>query len=181
MVQPALDYDTLNQLLGASTLSPSPAEAQGIYCALLAADAPDAESRWLAELLPRDGGDRDDVQSCRRALADVAAETRKIFQGEAGGLDPLLPAESASLEARAVAVHEWVRGFMFGLALARIETKALSAPTQEAIDDFMQLMRMDLDDLQDDEANEAALAEIIEFVRVAAMLVREDMVAKEKD
>ena len=36
------------------------------------------------------------------------------------------------------------------------------------------LTRMDLSDLDDNQANEEALAEIIEFVRVAALLIYED-------
>jgi uncharacterized protein YgfB (UPF0149 family) len=36
---------------------------------------------------------------------------------------------------------------------------------------------MDLDDLDEDEANEQALTEVVEFVRVAALLLYEDATA----
>jgi hypothetical protein len=37
----------------------------------------------------------------------------------------------------------------------------------------MELTRMDLDDLDDSAENEAALTEVLEFLRVAALLLRE--------
>jgi uncharacterized protein YgfB (UPF0149 family) len=182
------DYDTLERLLGVSPLSGGASEAHGIYCGLLAVDAPEPRARWLAELLPAPGDSGDgaapasgtpvatdlSAQDCRDALIALAEHTRAQVEGERMTLDPLLPPADRSLRERAVAVHDWARGFLFGLGLAGIDARALSGPNREVFDDFVELTRMDLNDLDDGEANEQALAEIIEFVRVAALLFYED-------
>jgi uncharacterized protein YgfB (UPF0149 family) len=178
------DYDHLERLLANSPLSGGAAEAHGIYCGLFAAEAPEAEERWLAELLPRASDGQDPavshditertVSDCRDALATLASETRAQARGPSMSLDPLLPPDDRSLRERAVAVHDWARGFLFGLGLAKVDARALSAQNREVFDDFVELTRMDLNDLDDDQANEEALAEIIEFVRVAALLIYED-------
>jgi len=40
--------------------------------------------------------------------------------------------------------------------------------------DFASITRLDLDDLEDSETNEEALAELTEFLRVAVMLLYEE-------
>lgn len=196
MQSAAPDYDELGRLLAVSELSPSAAEAHGVYCGLLAA-APDPagddqEPRWLAELslpgLPdaaetmsvSDRGQQApaqrqaDVDQCRRMLHDLAAHTRAQINGPALGFELFLPGDDRSLRERAVGVHEWTRGFLFGLGLAGVDAARLAPRTREAFDDLLELTRMDLNDLDDDEANEQALSDVTEFIRVAAMLLYED-------
>jgi yecA family protein len=179
MAPTADDYDTLNRLLDASALSPSPAEAQGVYCGLLAADADKPEERWLSELLAG-VHDSADTATCRDLLRDLATHTRSTVEGAPMGFALLLPGEDRSLRERAIAAHGWCRGFLFGLGLCGVDAAALSPESREAFDDMLELTRMDLDDLADDESNEQALAEIVEFLRVAAMLVYEDRAAREQ-
>lgn len=183
------DYDTLERLLAGSPLSGGAAEAHGIFCGLLAADAPEPQTRWLAELLPKAGRAEHNpdgeavtetgVQQCRDALCALAGATTERVQGASMSLDPLLPPPERSLRERAIAVHDWVRGFLFGLGLAGVDARTLPPQHREVFDDFVELTRMDLNDLDDDEANETALAEIIEFIRVAALLFREDHARRE--
>ena len=176
----AEDYDTLSRLLDAGKLSPSAAEAQGVYCGLLAADADKPEERWLAEMLVGADEAAADTAVCREMLTALADRTRSEIEASPMGLQLLLPDEDCSLRERAIAMHGWCRGFLFGLGLCRIDATDLSAEGKEAFADLLELTRMDLDDLADDEANEQALAEIVEFVRVAAMLVYEDRTARGK-
>ena len=202
-MQPAApDYDDLGRLLAVSALFPSAAEAHGVYCGLLAA-APaqrgdDPEPRWLSELLPS-GADIDArahpdpdrgesnpsrqhaavdqhalVEQCRALLHDLAAHTRAELNGPALGFELFLPSDDRPLRERAMGVHEWTRGFLFGLGLAGVDAGGLAPQTREAFDDLLQVTRMDLDDLDDDEANEQALSDVTEFIRVAAMLLYED-------
>lgn len=166
-------HEALERLLADNRLSAGAAEAHGIYCGLVAAGAPAAEARWLAELLPEgDGGA--DLTEARAALADLAAATRARLAGAAMSIDPLLPADDRGLRERATAVHDWNRGFLFGLGLAGVDLGRLSGQAREAIGDLTELTRLDLDDLDDGAANDEALAEVIEYIRVAALLVFEE-------
>jgi uncharacterized protein YgfB (UPF0149 family) len=88
--------------------------------------------------------------------------------------DLLLPPEDRPLHERANAVLDWVRGILFGLALGGLGREQLVGQAAEAFDDLVELTRMDLDAIDDSDADEQALTEIVEFLRVAAMLIRED-------
>jgi hypothetical protein len=70
-------------------------------------------------------------------------------------------------------VHGWTRGLLYGLGIANLDQARLAPETREVFDDLMELTRMDLDDLDDSAENEAALTEVLEFLRVAALLLRE--------
>ncbi|MGB5832235.1 MAG: UPF0149 family protein [Thiohalocapsa sp.] len=174
----APDYDELDRALAVSELSPSASEAHGIYCGLVAADVPDPRQQWLSELL---SAAEAETSQCRSMLDALAACTQEQLQGPALGFDLLLPVDERGLRERAVAVHEWARGFLYGLALAGLDTESLSPQSREAFDDLIEVTRMDLDDLEDEEANEQALSEVAEFIRVVAMLLHEDATAKASD
>jgi uncharacterized protein YgfB (UPF0149 family) len=91
-----------------------------------------------------------------------------------------MPPDEAPLRERAAAVYDWCRGFLFALGLAGVQERDLSDQTREVFRDFVDITRMDIEDLAEGEDNEDALTEIVEFLWVAAMLVYEERVcAKE--
>ncbi len=169
------DHDELEHLLAPCALSCSAAEAHGIYCGLLASGADAPRERWLAELLPSaletgTSGDDAALRDALRALADATdgalAETGQTFH-------PLLPSEDRPLSERAAAVHGWTRGLLYGLGIANLDQARLSPDTREVLNDLMEITRMDIDDLEDSPENETALTEVLEFLRIAALLLRE--------
>ncbi len=171
----APDHDELERLLAPSALSCSAAEAHGIYCGLLASGANAPRERWLTELLPGgDGAATDaDAPARRAALQALAAATDASLADIDQAFHPLLPADERPLRERATAVHSWARGLLYGLGIADLDQARLSAETREVFDDLMEVTRMDLNDLDDSSENEAALMEVLEFLRVAALLLRE--------
>ncbi|MBS0589319.1 MAG: UPF0149 family protein [Proteobacteria bacterium] len=89
--------------------------------------------------------------------------------------EPLLPAAEASLEARADALIEWCRGFLGGFGLAgKNPSASLSSDAREILTDFgtIAATRFDYAGNEDDET---ALAEVIEFLRIGALLLHAEM------
>lgn len=86
----------------------------------------------------------------------------------------LLPDTDAPLQQRAAAVLEWCRGFLGGFGLAAGQAPTLSEEGREALQDLAGLARAAGDQFEGGEDEEAALAEIEEFVRVAALLLHND-------
>jgi uncharacterized protein len=173
-----MDFDGVRRLIETSDLSPSPSEVQGILCGLICGGDPRAVDTWLDQVLTPSGAQAADLLAAeaRRGLTQLAAETLEEIQGPAMGLSLLLPHESDPLEERAIAVYDWVRGFLFGLGVLGIGEQDLSEQGREILRDFSGLTRLDLSALEEGEENEAALAEITEFVRVAAMLLYQERV-----
>ena len=145
-----------------------------MFCGLLCAGDIEPEKTWLGELLPAAPPGDLLAQEARRPLLSLAVETRKQLEGDGLGLSLLLPPDERPLAERATAVYDWSRGFLFGLALAGLQASDLSEDARGVFGDFAALTQMDLEDLDDSEENEQALMEVIEFIRVAAMLVYEE-------
>lgn len=108
------------------------------------------------------------------ALEGLADWTEAALDAQSLAFDLLLPPEDRPLRERATAVHDWVRGLLFGLALGGLQREQLQGQALEAFDDLVELTRMDMDAVAESEADEEALAEIVEFLRIAAMLIREE-------
>jgi len=87
----------------------------------------------------------------------------------------LLPEDGQPLSLRSAALFDWCRGFLGGFGLAAGQRPSLSEEGQEALADLARLAAAQPeDDGEDDAGEEDALAEIEEFVRVAALLLHGD-------
>ncbi|NKN32237.1 UPF0149 family protein [Marichromatium bheemlicum] len=195
-----MDNTRLDQLLEASPLTPTASEAHGMLCGFVCAGVTDPEQRWLDQLLPAkspqadaaqpatdptdpDPTDQEAVEATREetraALGELARTTRAALADEDCGFTPLLPDEGAPLAQRATALYDWVRGFLYALGMLGVSEHTLSEQGREILRDFADITRMDLNDLDDDEENETALTEVIEFTRAAALLLHDEAPARQ--
>lgn len=142
----------------------------GLICSGVSA----AGQVWIDELYS--GSDKSDLPDpqVRQALQAMADRTRDEVLEPEFEFSPLLPGDDRPFRERAIALYDWARGFVFGLGVAGVGRDGLSEQGREALGDFTEITRMDLDNLDEDEANEVALMELQEFVRVAALLIFEE-------
>lgn len=173
----SLNYERTERQLASADVESSAAEVHGVLCGLLCSGSKDALSVWYKELLPEES-ERDLLaQECQASLRQLYNETKEAIDGPGLGFTPFLPDDDRPLKERARAVSEWCQGFLYGVGLAGISPEQqLSAETQEALRDFTEITRMDVDALSDNENDEDALIEVSEFLWVAAMLVHSELV-----
>lgn len=132
------------------------------------ADAPDWPAQVLADAAlpaPERGSALDALRSATAAQLDD-----RDFEFE------LLLPDEAPIAARAEALFGWCRGFLGGFGLASGDKAALSEEGEEALRDIARLAQADAEFGEDEQEDEDALAEIEEFVRVAALLLHGDCV-----
>lgn len=151
-------------------LSVTPAELHGAVCGWLAGGGEGAD--WLAKVLADDQAPRPEPDS---ALGEMEAASRAQFEDRDFGFALLLPEEDAPLAERSAALFDWCRGFLGGFGLAAGKDPPLSEEGSEALDDLARLAAA-TPEPDGDEEDEAAYAEIEEFVRVAALLLHGDCV-----
>ena len=90
--------------------------------------------------------------------------------------EPLLPDDEQPLNGRANALALWCTGFLYGLGTGQIsDLEALNGDVGEIVRDFTEISRATGDDADADESNEQAYAELVEFIRVAAQVVFEEL------
>ncbi len=173
------DYDNLNDALRRCGASWDAAQAHGLLSGRLAVNGADAGLDWLQQLL--EGTNESDAAraECAALLNTLFQDTLRQLSERLSGFEPLLPDDSDSASLRAAALAHWCEGFLHGLVSVdhgeALKEKLAKDPLADIIRDMLQLTRAAVDDATDDETNEAAYAEIVEYVRVAAQLVYEEL------
>jgi uncharacterized protein YgfB (UPF0149 family) len=90
----------------------------------------------------------------------------------------LLPGDEQPIEVRTTALAQWCQGFLYGLGAGGItDVTDLPGDAGEVVRDFAEISRAGVDATQEEESNEAAYAELVEFVRVGVQLLFEELAA----
>jgi uncharacterized protein YgfB (UPF0149 family) len=88
----------------------------------------------------------------------------------------LLPADEEPIDVRTAALAQWCQGFLYGLGAGAItDATGLPGDAGEIVRDFTEISRAGVDATQEAESNEAAYAELVEFVRVGVQLLFEEL------
>ena len=145
------------------------AELHGALCGWLAGGG-DPGPAWLGQVLADAS-----LQPAEGVLAQLATASAAQFDDRAFGFELLLPSGDVALQERSGALFDWCRGFLGGFGLAAGREPPLSEEGSEALADLARLAAATPQE-DGDQEDEEALAEIEEFVRVAAMLLHGDCV-----
>lgn len=169
-----LDYETYATLFQQLGLGMSPAECHGGLTGLLCATDTINNEQWVQELLS-------ERSSGPAALDDLSA-VRRIYEITANDLEDadysfrlLLPQDESPLHERAEALSQWCQGFLWGLGLGGIQEQAkLPGDVNEVMQDMSEISRLNFAAAGTND-DEAAYAEIVEYVRMAALLIYEEL------
>ena len=153
-----------------------PSECHGTLCGALCAGVGE-DGAWLAHLLDEANGRDADITDSRRALLELRDATRALLQSGTLEFTPLLPDDETGLAERTAALGEWCQGFLYGLGLAgdRLQLDQLPDEASEVLRDMGQITQAGFEGDADDDADEAAYVEIVEYVRVGVQLVYEEL------
>jgi uncharacterized protein len=172
MTEQAPPFDELQRVLSQSHALTDAAEAHGTLVGSLCSMQCSLDD-WLAEILPDGRADERSADSLR-AIFDSTC-------GDLGGGDmafqPLLPGDDAPIADRTSALGEWCQGFLYGLGTGSglPDAKDLPGEAAEVVRDMTEITHVDVDPADDPETNEAAYAELVEFVRVGVQLLYEHL------
>lgn len=171
------DYDDIAESLGGGLAGTSPAETHGTLCGLLCTAAQDLPDAWIRNTLA------DAMQEpghapvgAHQALQELYATSVTALGGDDMTFSPLLPADDRGLEVRTAALAGWCQGFLYGLAVRGLrDFSDLEGEIREFLEDMVQISRAEVDDTaaEASERDEAAYAELVEYVRVGVQLFYE--------
>jgi uncharacterized protein len=179
------DFDEFADHLLEQGLQASPAELHGCLCGLLAAGAaPEAEA-GLASL--NQSLDMDLHGELADQIMQLYTVTAASLLDEEFDFHPLLPDDSAELAGRTAALAGWCRGFLAGFAQVSAGGDQQPAPltedSSEILKDFAAIAQAEVVDEEDDdeEVAENSYAELVEYLRFAALNVYMDTAARAQD
>lgn len=175
----AIEHNEMEMALHSSGSSWSASQAHGLLCSRLAVLGEDGGADWLGQVLQDfDSGSvahGDGVE----LMEGVFTETYRQLAAQQSEFMLLLPDDSGSAAVVTLALAEWCEGFLHGL-VSDVQGDALKhklavEPLSEIIKDMLEITRASADDDGDAEANEEALTELIEYLRVAVQIVYEEL------
>jgi uncharacterized protein YgfB (UPF0149 family) len=177
MSAPALpDFERTIQLDQGNLDTAGLAECHGVLCGLVCRNSGGTANDFLhylaqLQLLVNPGA------ALGAALTVAFESTVQQLADEDMGFELWLPDDDGLLEHRIIALAQWCSGFLAGLASGG-QFEVLSEEGSEAIDDLQQIARAELTapegEGMDSEEDEVAFTEIVEYVRVVTLMMRED-------
>ncbi len=174
MSEKNLSHSAINQQLQSQKMITDAAEIHGIMCGMLASGMPVESKEWLPALEDFTNQKETFTPECFDTLKHLYTDTVEQFIDADFTLALCLPDDSAPITERASSLLLWVQGFLLGFGLQQNDLTRCSADVKEAMEDFSQIARME-DDLEECEESEQSLFEVVEYVRVSAMLCFSEM------
>lgn len=178
-MEPEVDHDVLDEALRRCGSSWDAAQTHGLLTSRLAVVGAEGDLSWLQQVL--EGTNPTDAlrSECERLLKAVFESTHRQLSERLSEFAPLLPDDSDSAEARAAALGHWCEGYLHGLVSADhgegLREKLGQDPLADIIRDMLQITRAEVDEDDDEESNESAYTELVEYLRVAAQLAYEEL------
>lgn len=168
------NYAEIQHVLAGERSLADAAEAHGTLAGCLCAAAGYRFEDWLLDILPEG-----------RAQPPAMAALEALYDSTAGALSaldmafqPLLPEDAQPIDERTGALATWCQGFLYGLGSGTGATQDvidLPGEVGAVVTDIMAISRAVVDPEQAEEENEAAYAELVEFVRVGVQVVFEEL------
>lgn len=162
-------YSDVNRLLNQQGVGLTPAEMHGLISGMLCGGNKDSSWMTLVHDLTNEGlafG-----HELAEALRKVYAVTSDALEDEGFMFQLWLPeGDDVSVFDRADGLAGWVNHFQLGLGVTQPKLDKVKGETGEAIDDLRNIAQLGYDEDEDQEELEMSLEEIVEYVRVAALL-----------
>ncbi len=178
-MEQTINHHELDAALNRCGASWDAGQAHGLLCSRLAVLGADAGIGWLEQVL--EGSDPDNAlrRECESMLDALYTYTHRQLAERQSEFEPLLPGVADSTIIRADAIARWCEGFLHGLVSGspddNLKERLSSEPLSEIIKDMLQIARATVDEETNDETNESAYAELIEYLRIAVQLTYEEL------
>ncbi|MBB1272608.1 MULTISPECIES: UPF0149 family protein [Psychromonas] len=163
-------FDKISQALEGAELFTNAAETHGVLSGFVCGGIALDDKSWqpLFNDVVNEGMAL--PQPIKKLVADIYSEVVKQCADDGLGFNLLLPDDEKPLDERAEAMAQWAQGFLVGFGMVQQALNQASEDVQEVIRDIRDISQLSLDFEQEDEESEIAFAEIVEYLRVSAML-----------
>lgn len=160
-------YTAFATLLSSNGHPVSPAELHGLLLGRSCAGAGFDADAWLADAA--NALEVEPSDTVRNALIGLQEMVKGELSGEDIAIVLLLPGDDAPLTERAAALGQWCQGFISGFGL-NAGGKDLSIEAKEVLQDLVAISQVQ-DALEESEDGENDYMEVMEYLRVAPLLL----------
>jgi hypothetical protein len=174
------DYRTVDEALSDLEAVGGAAETHGLLCAILSSGVAVRPEAWLESMMskPLAKGDNKS-ESAYKVLQDLYQKTRTaLTEMDDFDLQLLLPNDDSDFSERIEALVQWTQGFLSGLKAMGIEQKDEQGEMKDALSDLNKIACLEYENEIGDEEGEHAYAELVEYTRMAVLLVHDELVTR---
>ena len=174
-----VEYDMLEESLKRCGSNWDAAQTHGLLTGRLAIAGAPAGREWMLQVLEGVEADNALRTECQKHLDTLYQSTFWQLSERLSEFEPLLSDDDDDVGARTAALAHWCEGFLHGLVSAKhgdaLKERLAGEPLSDIIKDMLQITRAGLDEESDEEENESAYVELVEYLRVAAQLCYEEL------
>jgi yecA family protein len=179
MTDHSIDHDEIDSALKRCGSSWNAAQVHGLLCSRLAVAGTEGARRWFEQVLDETDPNNALRTECEQMLDSLCAATWRQLVERQSEFALLLPGDEDTADLRAESMAQWCEGYLHGLVAEKhsdaLKEKLAAEPLADIIKDMLQITRAATDDDDDEEGVENAYAELVEYLRVAAQLVYEEL------
>lgn len=171
MIPSSIDYFDLGRALKSLGFNLDAAEYHGALCGMLCVQDDPPENLGLDTDPPADANA---VPAARELLQHLRHDSLDHLSDPESGFAPLLPDDDEALNLRVDALAQWCQGFLYGLATKpALDLNEATPELREVVNDLIQISRagVEQDEDPDEDADENAYMELVEYVRAGVQLV----------
>lgn len=167
------DYNELEKALLAVEATFTPAEAHGYICGVLSATGGKLDASWIKVIM----GKSKNV-SLREMLLELFETTFHLLNEFSFEFTLLLPDDKVDINKRSESLGMWCQGFLTGLQKHNIPLKNRDpGEVTEALEDITEIAQISFGDIADNDEDENAYFELVEYVRLATLMLFHELTA----
>ncbi len=186
MLMQEFSYQDISEALERIHIAADAAECHGALSAVICLNGADGQSLWLGSHFPQIEQQVSQGDALAKQVADLltglyGAVSKQLLAGHFE-YELLLPDDDVDLELRTEAMAHWCQGFLLGLGYSGVTDPAkFSGELGEIIDDITEISQVTVGELEYTEEEERSYTELVEYLRVGVMLIKETLLSSDKD
>lgn len=166
----ALCYSKVSKALSAAELFTSAAETHGILSGIICGGGDLNSPSWQVHFNDIVNEGLGLPIATKKVVEQLYSETVKQCSGNSLTFTLLLPNDERPLAERAESIAQWSQGFLAGFGMVQQNLNRAEHDIKELIRDIRDISQLELDADDEGEESEVAYVDIVEYLRVAAML-----------
>lgn len=177
-------FEHISQLIEKVGSEVSAAEVHGIQTGIFCGKQNDSSFEWLPILFAEFGCEgsikESDFKNLVQVLQQMYWSTSKQLKSISFSFQPLLPGDMFPIGDRVIALADWCRGFLCGLALGGVKDSNFTKSTKESISDISKISNVEIEEDTERQEQEKYYLELVEYIRVVVHGVQMDLDKVEK-
>lgn len=169
---PALpSYSELVNTLTQAKINFTPSEAHGLLCGYLCAPSGANKTPWKKTLLGKNKNN-----ACYELLQQIYEVSYHQMSDFSFEFSLILPDDEEDINIRTEALGLWCQGFLTGLEQSKIPIqRPEDNEFTETLNNLIEIAQVSYGDIADNEEDETAYFELVEYVRLGALMIFQEL------